>query len=371
MSVPEGQGFSLGYQPALDGLRAVSILAVLAHHSNRLGGGYLGVDVFFALSGFLITALLTEEFARTGTITLRLFYARRALRLLPALLVFVTVCTGANLATVPAEYGPIAIHEALAVLFYVANWAWIIDLPLGVFSHTWSLGIEEQFYLLWPLALLGVLRVFTHRSAFILILLATFAGAAWRHALVSAGAGLHHLYRGLDAHGDSLLIGCTLSLALTAGLRIPRRATFVGLTGVGGLAALCLLSTFPESYVRYHVSLAAAFAAALIMVAVVCDSQSRLTRFLALPPLVGIGRISYGIYLWHFPVFYLFGLTTPLGVAGTTSWQATAMAWAVTFLTAVVSYAIIERPALTLKRTLHPRQNVSSEDFSERLDAVR
>src|SRR5262249_61193368 len=94
-------GFSLGYQPALDGLRAVSIVAVLAHHSHWLAGGFLGVDLFFALSGFLITARLTEEFARTGTITLGLFYARRALRLLPALLVLLLVCTGPLLATFP------------------------------------------------------------------------------------------------------------------------------------------------------------------------------------------------------------------------------------------------------------------------------
>ena len=178
-------GFSLGYRPALDGLRAVSIVAVLAHHSHWLPGGYLGVDVFFTLSGFLITALLTEEFARIGTISLRLFYARRVLRLLPALLVLLVVCAGSLLATVAAEYGPLVLHEAAAVLFYVANWAWVIDLPLGVFSHTWSLGIEEQFYLLWPCVLLVMLRVWSPRRVFALVLVLAGAGVAWRHALVS------------------------------------------------------------------------------------------------------------------------------------------------------------------------------------------
>jgi acyltransferase-like protein len=226
-------GFSLGYQPALDGLRAVSIVAVLAHHSHWLSGGYLGVDVFFTLSGFLITALLTEEFARTGTITLRLFYARRALRLLPALLVLVVVCAGTLLATVP-EYGPLVLHQAAAVLFYVANWAWVIDVPLGVLSHTWSLGVEEQFYLLWPCALLVMLRVSSPRRLFAMTLVLAGAGAAWRHALVQAGARFEHIQRGLDAHGDALLIGCALSLGLTAGLRLPGRSTLAALAGVCG-----------------------------------------------------------------------------------------------------------------------------------------
>src|SRR5882672_8926270 len=149
----------LGYRPSLDGVRAIAILAVLACHCEWLQSGYLGVDVFFALSGFLITSLLLEEYTATGTITLRWFYARRALRLLPALLGLLVVGTSVILFTVPAEYGPLALHEAAAVLFYVANWAWLIGLPLGLYGHTWSLAIEEQFYMLWPLALLGLLRV--------------------------------------------------------------------------------------------------------------------------------------------------------------------------------------------------------------------
>src|SRR5215470_12845881 len=115
----------LGYRPALDGIRAVAVIAVLAGHSGWLSGGFLGVDVFFALSGFLITRLLTDEYDATGSIVLSLFYARRALRLLPALLVLVVVCTAILLATLPAEFGPLALQEASAVVFYIANWAWV------------------------------------------------------------------------------------------------------------------------------------------------------------------------------------------------------------------------------------------------------
>jgi peptidoglycan/LPS O-acetylase OafA/YrhL len=354
MRAASPSGFSLGYQPALDGLRAVSIVAVLAHHSHWLPGGYLGVDVFFALSGFLITALLTEEFVRTGTITLRLFYARRALRLLPALLVLVVVCAGSLLATVPAEYGPLVLHAAAAVLFYVANWAWVIDLPLGVLSHTWSLGVEEQFYLLWPCALLVMLRVSSPRRLFAMTLVLAGAGAAWRHALVQAGARFEHIQRGLDAHGDALLIGCALSLGLTAGLRLPGRSSFAALLGVCGLAGALVFSTFPGSYLSYPVSSLAAVAVSLIIAHVVSAPDSPLTRLLAVAPLVTIGRISYGVYLWHFPVFYFFGLVTLPGTAPTASWMLAAAAWAVSFGAAGLSYAIVERPALALKRTLQP-----------------
>ncbi len=295
MRAASPSGFSLGYQPALDGLRAVSIVAVLAHHSHWLSGGYLGVDVFFTLSGFLITALLTEEFVRTGTITLRLFYARRALRLLPALLILVVVCAGSLLATVPAEYGPLVLHQAAAVLFYVANWAWVIDLPLGVLSHTWSLGVEEQFYLLWPCALLVMLRVSSPRRLFAVTLVLAGAGAAWRHALVQAGARFEHIQRGLDAHGDALLIGCALSLGLTAGVRLPGRSSFAALLGVCGLAGALVFSTFPGSYLSYPVSLLAAVAVSFIIAHVVSEPRSPLTQLLAVAPLVAIGRISYGV----------------------------------------------------------------------------
>jgi peptidoglycan/LPS O-acetylase OafA/YrhL len=354
MRAASPSGFSLNYQPALDGLRAVSMVAVLAHHSNWLSGGYLGVDVFFTLSGFLITALLTEEFARTGTIRLRLFYARRALRLLPALLVLLIVCASSLLATVPAEYGPLVLHEAAAVLFYVANWAWVINLPLGVFSHTWSLGIEEQFYLLWPCALLAMLLVASPRRACAMTLALAGAGVAWRYALVQAGARFEHVQRGLDAHGDPLLIGCALSLGLTAGLRLPGRSTLAALAGVCVLAGLLAFSTWPDSYLHHHVTSVAAVAVSLIIAHVVSAPDSALTRLLAVAPLVRIGRISYGVYLWHFPVFFLFGLVTAPGAAATTSWQSAAAAWAVSFCAAGVSYAVVERPALALKRTLQP-----------------
>jgi peptidoglycan/LPS O-acetylase OafA/YrhL len=341
--------YGLGYRPALDGVRAVAILAVLARHSGLLPAGYLGVDIFFALSGFLITSLLVEEYAATGTIALRLFYARRALRLLPALLGLLIVCTIVHLATLPPEWGPLALQQAAVVLFYVANWAWAIGLPLGLYSHAWSLAIEEQFYVLWPLALLGLLRVVHDRRVIVvLVLAAAGVGVVWRLALVRAHATFQHVYEGLDAHGDGLLIGCAAGLLLGAGA--VRRARGAGLVGVIGIAAMLALARFPDDYLHRHVSTVASLATALLVVHVWQEPRSVLARGLAAWPLAALGRISYGVYLWHFPVFYWCGALSLHD--DSRPWPAILTAWVTTLAVAVASYAVIERPALALKSTL-------------------
>ena len=346
--------FSLGYRPALDGLRAVSILAVLTRHSGWLSGGYLGVDVFFALSGFLITALLMEEYGRTGTITLRLFYARRALRLLPALAVFVVICEIVLLTTAPPALGPLVLQEGAAVMFYVANWALISGLPMTIFSHAWSLAIEEQFYLVWPVILIALLRGIQHRLALTAVVIAAAGGACiWRIALTRSGTPLLRLYMGLDTHADSLLLGCAAGLLLSSGrlsMRdgLGRNAVRVG--GVIGAVALALLfikATFPGDYVLHQASMFTALAAVLVIVDL-CLPGSWIVHGLERSPLVGIGRISYAIYLWHFPVFFLFGaLSINDEVHPLTN---VVVAWASTFAMALASYVVVERPALRLKR---------------------
>ncbi len=332
----------LGHRPALDGVRAVAILAVLVFHAGRLSGGWLGVDVFFALSGFLITSLLVEEYAVTGTIALRLFYARRALRLLPALLGLLIVVTIVHLATLPPEWGPLALHQAAVVLFYVANWAWVVGLPLGLYSHAWSLGIEEQFYVLWPLALLGLLRVVHDRRVLaVLVLAGAGIGVVWRWGLVHVNAPVEHLYKGLDAHGDGLLIGCAAGLLLGAG----RRTRAAGLVGIAGIVVAFALGRFPQDYL-HHISTLTALATALLLIYVVRAPQSWLARGLAAWPLVALGRMSYGVYLWHFPIYYWCGA---LAQREAPPWPVVLLAIAATLATAATSYVLIERPALALK----------------------
>src|SRR3989442_13537110 len=204
--------FRLGYRPALDGLRAVSVLAVMLHHSGLLVGGWLGVDVFFALSGFLITTLLIEEHRRTGVIGLKRFYVRRALRLLPGLLALVIVVGVITIAD-PASVDLAAILLRLAaVLFYVANWAIMAGFGLYPFAHTWSLAIEEQFYALWPLALLVLLRYVRTRVVIVSIVGAGIAARIlWRGVRVPGGC-VAWGYQAVDAPADSLLVGCAFSI---------------------------------------------------------------------------------------------------------------------------------------------------------------
>ena len=167
---------SLGYRPELDGLRGLAVLSVMVFHSGLIAGGWLGVDVFFALSGFLITSLLLEEYARTGRINLRYFYMRRALRLLPALVTLVAVLAVVLLATTSREYRIYLVLYVAAVLFYFANWVEPFGIPLAWgFGHTWSLAIEEQFYVVWVAMFLLVAAKFA-RPRVVLWLLVVAGG---------------------------------------------------------------------------------------------------------------------------------------------------------------------------------------------------
>ena len=342
---------ALGYRPALDGIRAVAVIAVLAGHSGWMSGGFLGVDVFFALSGFLITSLLLDEFDARGTIALSLFYARRALRLLPALSLFLVVCTGITLSTVPPEFGPLALQQAAVVAFYIANWAWAFGLSTGILGHTWSLAIEEQFYLLWPLALFGILRLGVRRGIILGVTLAGITvGVLWRMVMVQTGASLLHVHQGTDTHGDALLIGCAAALAV--------RMTSSWIRGVGWASAAVLVTlftgaTFPDDYLYRHASTVTAAVSAVLIIDIVQRPKSWLGRGFAAQPLAALGRMSYGVYLWHFPVFFYCGA---LAYAGATPapWPAHAVAWGTTMAAAILSYVALERPILAFKATVRP-----------------
>jgi len=346
--------FTLGYRPALDGLRAVSILAVLLYHTGLISGGFLGVDVFFALSGFLITSLLLEEYSATARVSFRAFYVRRALRLLPALAPLVVIVGGAMIARDP---GWRTVGFVLSVVFYGANWAMVFGLPQGLLGHAWSLAIEEQFYILWPPLLWLLLRVVRRRSLLLLLMTSVVALAvAHRFALQTTREGMARIYVGLDAHADPVLIGCTIAIFCASSFfRRSLRAVVVwhGLGVLGGVALLALLvrARFPVDYVYAGVSTFAALASVLVIAATLVPS-SPCAAVLRCPPLPWIGRRSYGLYLWHYPVFYLAG---PLWRPGVATPETALLAWAVTFALAVASFRYIEQPALNLKARLAQR----------------
>ncbi len=339
---------TLGYRPALDGLRAVAIALVLWHHAvailapaggSLLAGGFLGVDIFFVLSGFLITSVLAESAARGG-ISLRSFYARRARRLLPALVVFL----GAHgvLAVVQGRDVTEEAVTTLSALTYTSNLAPTFGWDLAPDQlHLWSLAVEEQFYLLWPLILLVLLRSGRGRVALGAMASIVVGVVLWRTALLDHhGAGYPIVYQRTDARLDALVIGAMLAVALHSGWRpnpwISRLAGWGGTIVVAGFAIG--VGADADPLYRGGFTLVAIGAAGMILLAL--DGRSAFSRLLAHPLLVGVGRISYSLYLWHVLAYGL--------VAGTSRSPVTRITIGVTLavVCAVISHVLVERPFL-------------------------
>src|SRR5215469_10009718 len=216
----------LAYLPALDGVRAFAVVAVMMFHGGvgHMGGGFMGVDAFFVLSGFLITSLLIGEWRQTLTIKLGGFWARRARRLLPALLLMLLFVAFFATVVVPkGTYGGLRL-DALSTLLYVSNWHFIL-INSNYFAqvgangsplvHTWSLAVEEQFYLIWPLVVLGVLS-FTKsvKALFTLCVAAALASAVWMHVVYGNGNNTNRAFLGTDTRSQCLFIGCALAVGL-------------------------------------------------------------------------------------------------------------------------------------------------------------
>jgi peptidoglycan/LPS O-acetylase OafA/YrhL len=347
----------LGYRPALDGVRAVAILAVVAFHAiGRPTGGFLGVDIFFVLSGFLITTLLLEEWETRKTISLGHFYLRRALRLLPALVV--AVVAFGLLTLLAAALGRQPGHETLGNagegmlfgLLYVSNivQAAGIYLPGGI-GHLWSLATEEQFYLLWPPCLYAALRLGASRRLLSLGLAALVAALALhRTGLTLMGAPQRRLYYAPDASFDLILVGCLAAILFTskngaALLRVRRTFTALSLPVAAAVAAAMLSVTYFDRWLYAGFLLPFAIAVALLLLAVALDEGSYLGRFLMLRPMVYVGKISYALYLWHQVVL-------GSGLLPSNGYAEAALGVPLSFAAAAASYRFVERPFLRLKR---------------------
>jgi peptidoglycan/LPS O-acetylase OafA/YrhL len=339
---------------ALDGVRALAVSSVVAFHLGMTWapGGYLGVDVFFVLSGFLITALLLSERDTNGRISLGRFYARRALRLLPALLAVLGALWLFTTVTVVGDSAHRVRGDGLAALFYFANWrAAFGHAPfLGFMGHAWSLSIEEQFYAVWPLLVVGALALRGGRRSLVLVL--AVAGTVVPPLLRLAwwdgsAATMTRLYYGLDTRADALFAGAVLAVIVASG-RLPvgrlARSVYAALA-LGALAVLGLLvATMPRSdasLYRGAMSLVAVSAVALIA-HLLASPRGPLGRVLSFPPLAALGKISYGVYLWHWPVIVA---TNPWGRTGGALVAKAAIALGLS----IVSWWVVERPFLRLK----------------------
>jgi len=337
------------YRPELDGLRGIAVLAVLLVHTSLVGagpdfgarsadmpillrGGVYGVDIFFVLSGFLITRILLDEHRKTGRIALSAFYMRRALRLLPALLLTLLGCTGFMALTAPSGF-TIA-KSVLPALFYISNFAHIRDPDsMGMLTQTWSLAVEEQFYSLWPLALIALLPLSGRRLAAVVLGLA-FASIVVRAALFVEGALLWANYS-LPARADGLLFGA--AVAILAG-RLPTWGWLAPASAA--ILAIILIAAPLTGPVPYLAAYAVAGLASAGLIAGLPHSE-RMRRALGFGPLAWTGKVSYGIYLCHIPVFCLTPmLTPPVSIP---------LAIAVSFVVAALSYYCVERRFLALK----------------------
>ena len=337
------------YRPFLDGLRAVAVLGVLAYHLNKawLPGGFLGVDIFFVLSGYLITTLLLTEHRETGRIDLPAFWSRRLRRLLPALLVMLVVVallvylSGDQLALGQAR------GDLLSTLFYIANWHFITSgqsyfaefVSVSPDRHTWSLAIEEQFYLVWPLVAAVVLARFRKSTLALIALVAATASALWM-AIIFDPIDPSRSYFGTDSRIFEILIGVLLAIALAGRWRerVGRIGRLLAPVMLLGIAAAYLWLA-DDNAVYYHGgAVALSLATAVLIAGLECGS--RLNRVLSIRPLVLVGLCSYGMYLWHFPVITF----TNLWLGSTNAPQIAAVAAAVTFAVTAVSYVVVERP---------------------------
>jgi peptidoglycan/LPS O-acetylase OafA/YrhL len=360
--------------PGLDGVRALAVFAVIAFHEQfaAFHGGFLGVDVFFVLSGYLITDLLAAHWARHGRLDLRGFWIRRARRLLPALAVVLVTVTAAVAVIEPGQLG--ALRPALlAAVSYSSNWWQALQHqsyfagfgPPPPLRHLWSLAIEEQFYLVWPLILIVTLRTCQRRRLRAAVALAGAAlSAVAMAAIYVPGGDPSRVYYGTDTHASALFIGAALAFAwplrqLRAAPRQQvRRADAAGLTGIAVLA---------WAMSRYSGGDGALYPAGLLITAlgagglvVAAASPGVIAGLLSWAPLRWAGVRSYGIYLWHWPVIAIAAAIT--GPRPGAPWLGAAEA-ATAITLAAASWKWIEQPILRngLRATVHARYRAATE----------
>lgn len=349
------------YIPALDGLRALAVIAVVLYHMGAtfLPGGLLGVTIFFVLSGYLITGLLIREWGSTKTINLPQFWLRRIRRLFPAI-AFMLTCTIVLTAVLAPDMLTKLRGDLLAALLWFTNW-WYIFHETSYFeafaapspvTHFWSLAIEEQFYLIWPPILMLLFRKRVKKKSIERgILAACVVSAVLMAVLYQPQGDPSRVYYGTDTRAFSLLIGAWLAFVLPPArvcghgrraLSQPQR-TAVGAGGIAALAGMIALMVLVGGYApfMYYGGILLMSLLTGVLILSLVDPRNLTARAFSLPPLVWLGKLSYSIYLWHYPLLLLMN---PLNFTGTTPWWAYVVQAAVILAVAAFSYYFVETP---------------------------
>jgi len=340
------------YIPALDGIRAMAIFFVMLGHSVQqaplidgtvVDRGGLGVDVFFVLSGYLITTILFNEIARNGTVSLKKFYMRRFLRLYPAMVILVIAYLIISPFLLQQTFST-RILTSMAVMTYTMNWVKALSLGGGgLLAHTWSLSIEEQFYLFWPIVLIFMVRFFSMKFCAFVALLISFFSLFWSIYLDFNGASPERIYNGLDTRVHSIMIGCSLALWYLSGIENFRKDRLISIRSIIALAIIfyiMIVGTSPAIRELSHLLLSVSTAALILSI---LNEEILITKFLGISTLCIIGRISYGIYLWHYPVFTIMHLNRM------SDQRILIFGSAISITIALVSYLSVERYFLSLK----------------------
>lgn len=335
--------------PALDGVRGLAVSLVVLQHSGLAVGGRIGVDLFFVLSGFLITGILLREQDETGRIGLRNFYARRVLRLFPALFLMVVVVTAFVAIVHPTQLW-MTVQNAGSILLYFFNWVLVWQMPdatlhQSMFSHVWSLSVEEQFYLLWPLVLIIAARFRAPHTVLATIIAAGILYPAIGRAAIADSAPELQIYFRSDMRFDGLMFGAAVALLTQTCHSRPRFSTLLAILGWAALAIILVMARTElletGALYQWGFTLVNFCGAALIASLVWCPAQ-QLQKLMSLAWLRWLGVISYGIYLWHWPVFRAL---RPLEGG----WTRKVTEIALSILIAALSYYLMERRFLRLK----------------------
>ncbi len=346
----------LSYLPGLDGLRALAVMAVLLFHAGQrwIPGGFLGVEVFFVISGFLITCVLLESRERTGSVGLKQFWFRRARRLLPALFALLLGTLAVSVLFYPDEVAKLR-GDTLAAFGYMTNWYFILDHQSyfdevgrpSLLRHLWSLAIEEQFYLVWPVVLALLVGRLRTGGMVLLLIAAAAASSVLMAVLWNPEAGPTRVYFGTDTRAAGLLIGAALAFVWAPWKLRESRAraysvalNFAGLTALAGLVYLHVELDQYRPFL-YHGGFALVAVCSAVVIAVAVHPSAHLGRLLGLQPLRWLGTRSYAVYLWHWPVFMLTRPGLDVSIDG---WELLGLRLGITLLLAEISYRLVERP---------------------------